>query len=682
MVEPTRGTKEDSIGNSLKQASLESRIDRIESLIGQTASNVSHLTSTVADLSHSFAAKGERPQNPSHLKKRKVDADAPELMGEQIQSFIENAVMGFRKKPGNRPSMYNSTVSRDTAERYLTLVPGDQHAIKLLVDFYFENVDWMSRVFHPERSYSFFLNLRSLSPSEIASQCRPSSICCYLMVIVLSLHFATQDILHALNFTEASAHSLCDRILEGCYELLFVSDFVGSGELEHLACFVLMTIYLHDRKGYSRDQWVLLGTAIRVAQRLGCHRLDDKNSLTALHPRFARPVERELGRRIYWNLIWHDWSHSSANYGVYSIHPTQSRTDLPTNAIISGSEVIPKSLEEYTPALFLIFSARYVDAFRQTVDECNQNGGIIEREHIEIYTDLFNKIRGSVPDCLKYKEYGLDHAQQTASERSRLMESVTLELMYHNRLLRLNRTFQLAGYQDDRWRFARLVSVNAAQRIILILEKVSERLPIILNFWLISLYILGASTTLLIELCCSTDATSNLGFCREYIKVGVRLLQSVSKSSEAAKCSLLVVNELLSAESKIRELFSQTENVNKMAEAARVPEVSAMKSLFYDILGKALRDQAQGEVGFTGDQQHAFRDAVALADSVLPDFWNESADNVASYSHEKVQNGVLEPEEATSVAQAQSENPIPELQESDDALFRVLAWTFGAEDIA
>lgn len=666
---------------NLRPQNSNARIDRLEDLLESTSNNMSILASTVSELREEITRGRSMPHDASPAKKRRVDSDGPVFIGEQIQSLIENTVLGIPSKLVKQPQ--NSEGFRSVALQFLRLLPGPQQS-KLLVDYYFDNVDWITRVLHPERTQISFQRLAMVSPEDTAMQCHPPVLCCYLIVVVLGLHFATPGVLQAIGMSESQAQVLCDSIYEGCYKLLLFSDIIGSGELEHLSCIILMSIYQHDRKKYSRDHWVFLGMAIKVAQGLGCHMLDDK-SVVSTHSRFSLPTEREVGRRIYWNLIWLDWSHASSNGGMYSIHPSQSHTALPSNCAFNGSQLVPKSPEEYTTSLYLIFSCRYVEILRNIIDDSNKAGGPLGREHVEKYTALYNEIRSSTPSCLSYRAEDITSKFSKDHDKSRLMESITLELMYHNRLLRLNRTFQLAGYQDDRWKFARIASVNAAQSIVLILKDISEKTPAVLKYWLTSLYVLGAATTLVIELCCSTDATSNLAFCREYIKSAIELLDSVGSSSQAAKISQRVLSELLSAEHKVREVFSQTENMNKMAEAAKGPAKSQMKDIFYDILGKALRGQAQEDF-VPKNSQPSFKTPSSLVGSFFPDNnWNADTDyftnSLSSIQRDKFQEEVLSSQEVGINRNVDPSMPGTAVPDFEDPLFRVLAWTFNTEDL-
>lgn len=85
-----------------------------------------------------------------------------------------------------------------------------------------------------------------------------------------------------------------------------------------------MSVYRSNFHGQADQNWALLGTAVRISQRLGLPMLGPESDGSPTTPGLAERqwpfqwtngARRETGRHVWWNLVWLDrtWSTSPMN---------------------------------------------------------------------------------------------------------------------------------------------------------------------------------------------------------------------------------------------------------------------------------------------------------------------------------------------------------------------------------
>ncbi|KIS66229.1 uncharacterized protein UMAG_05966 [Mycosarcoma maydis] len=567
---------------------LEARMDRMERHIMSK-----HLQRSDAHFASTSIPGASADDALSTLDR--VDSSQELPVGQDIQDLFEDAAMGRKHKLKSLPlggaaaaavdmeikdpetdeeqmlDQRSADSSADIAFRFAQFLPSKS---ALLLDFYFSHVDWTTRVLPPE-SHEDFLRISKLQPDQLAAFPSSALVCCYFVVMALALHFSDPLLLTRIGFSKKKASRLADTLCTGSQQLLWSSNFLQSQQLEHLACICLLGVYQHNRKEQAEGQWALLGSAIKVAQNVGLARLDHGGASRKPFGSISNEARRELGRRIWWNLTWLDWSHAVAHFGVYSVHPSQNRTNLPANVEIHRDSLTIHSPDVYTHSSAVTMRMRYVIIYREIVDVSNE-GPKLSRAQIHRFVSKLNEVHDSTPACLRYSP------DRTFDKPDQAMESVMLELMYLNRILRLHRVHQLSGFTDDEWRFARKACLSSASCIIRILSLQQD--SVIHKFWLVSFFLLGASMALVMELCCARQDDLDAVSVRASLSTAVSLLSKAGPGSEAARNSRRILKELLSAENKIRNAFARLGGLERIAEERL--DTSGTKDVFLDVLQK------------------------------------------------------------------------------------------------
>ncbi|CDS00542.1 hypothetical protein, partial [Sporisorium scitamineum] len=128
-----------------------------------------------------------------------------------------------------------------------------------------------------------------------------------------------------------------DRLFyQASYDALVASAYLGHHSLAVIQTLILQGLYLNNT-GQTTTHHANLGLAIRIANTMGLSSLDADHSqdktLAAMSASSSsrNKLDTEMGRRIYWSLVYQDcYTASSCNF-TYSIQPNQIKTRVFSN---------------------------------------------------------------------------------------------------------------------------------------------------------------------------------------------------------------------------------------------------------------------------------------------------------------------------------------------------------------
>ncbi|KIW31618.1 uncharacterized protein PV07_03245 [Cladophialophora immunda] len=123
------------------------------------------------------------------------------------------------------------------------------------------------------------------------------------------------------GFDESEARLLSQKWYKAVVVALNAANFTAHHSLHSVQAITTLTNTAH-MLGHSNAQSVMLASAVRIAQSLGLHRLDDDAP--------GGGVELETGRRVWQELCTQDWF-STAFSESYSINPLHSTSLPPQN---------------------------------------------------------------------------------------------------------------------------------------------------------------------------------------------------------------------------------------------------------------------------------------------------------------------------------------------------------------
>ncbi len=159
-----------------------------------------------------------------------------------------------------------------------------------------------------------------------------------------------------------------------------MGDFMANHTIEHLQSLVLIGIFLNNRDR-ADAAWSLLGATIKMAQNMGLSRLGSEGEATpdSPAPNWKAPwqslIKRETGRRLWWNLVFLDWSLAPSYNYASSIQPDQIKTALPANVndedVVEGQPLIAKPLSERTGMSYHLARLRFAEISQRQIWQAN-----------------------------------------------------------------------------------------------------------------------------------------------------------------------------------------------------------------------------------------------------------------------------------------------------------------------
>ncbi|KAJ3772304.1 fungal-specific transcription factor domain-containing protein [Lentinula raphanica] len=467
--------------------------------------------------------------------------------------------------PDRHPLSLLIDTSTNVVGRLVSVLPAREHCMAL-VHFYFERLEWYSKVLHsPSFLAEANLLLERVFPMASSTPTCDSSVLAhlsipflsvYFMVLCLSLHLIEPDLCRILNIGFNEATELSKKMYNAAQACMYVSDFIGNHSLEALQCLILMGVY-QQNLDEADSHWALLGSAIKIAQNLGISRLGSESDNKSYSGIWTSVIKREIARRVWWSLIFNDWSHAAAHNGAYSIHPSQNHTGFPANVndadLVDGLPLKERPLMQYTEMTLSLTRFRFVGIYREIVDNMQSSTGY------EFVTEIDAKIRKMQEDIPHYfQEHGVNTPDSSASpgpapyrpaQNVKQLELTLCLLMGETRQLRLHRPYLFKGYKDRRYSKSREQCVTSARKILNLLKSNDEQSAVLLKWWMVLFYGFAASVVLFIDLCHhKADNSPDLEMRRLELREALDLFKTVEHISTVSRNAIALLEGLMTVE--------------------------------------------------------------------------------------------------------------------------------------
>ncbi|KIK53870.1 hypothetical protein GYMLUDRAFT_49165 [Collybiopsis luxurians FD-317 M1] len=468
--------------------------------------------------------------------------------------------------PDRHPLSLLIDPSTNVISRLVSVLPSQNHCATL-IHFYFERLEWYSKVLHAPSFLSDANHLVDQVSMAINSDWDLSVLghvsvpflSVYLMVLCLSLHLIEPEICRRLNLGFGEAIELSKKMYNAAQACLYVSDFMGNHSLEALQCLILMGVY-QQNLDEADSHWALLGSAIKMAQNLGISRLGSESENRTYSGIWKSVVKREIARRIWWSLIFNDWSHAAAHNGAYSVHPSQNHTGFPANVndvdLVEGFPLKERPLTEYTEMTLSLTRFRFVEIYREIVDNMQSPTGY---EFVMEMDIKLRKMQEEIPRYFQESDSQLvDKAASVSAGPNRAKQDVKrLELtlclvMGETRQLRLHRPYLFKGYKDRKYAKSREQCINSARSILNLLKSNDEQSAILLKWWMVLFYGFAAAVVLFIDLChYKADEGPDLEQRRAELREALDLFKTVEHISSVSRNAIALLEGLMSVEPDI-----------------------------------------------------------------------------------------------------------------------------------
>ncbi|KDN43263.1 hypothetical protein RSAG8_06230, partial [Rhizoctonia solani AG-8 WAC10335] len=395
----------------------------------------------------SFGSKHDAPKHiePSPKQDRQDDPGPPQVFLSFPMSY----------HPEERAALLASVLGKSQSALEGGAVPSRTICDKI-VDYYFNRVAWNHNVVDPatfRESYNGFFN----SPSE---KHHAPFIALLLAVLCVGLGNMTPERAVREGICKDQTHwkRCCDAYWRASQRALGANDIAQSKPLE-LSQTLVMLLYCNqslDGNGWEYSAH-FVAFAVRIGHSIGLSKLGSE-TVGRVPPPGLR--ERELRRRVWWNIVFIDWYLSPSVGHSYLIHPAQCTTAFPANLdweeMVDGRRFEPRPRDQWTGAAFLIAKAEVAESVRELSDHINA-GQALTYDFLSGYERRVNERLGLIAPCLLRRDHVLERDDRVAWERIML----TIEL--NNRSIRLHRRYMLRGYAVLEYRGSTEKCIDAAK---------------------------------------------------------------------------------------------------------------------------------------------------------------------------------------------------------------------------
>ncbi|KAL0574523.1 hypothetical protein V5O48_007438 [Marasmius crinis-equi] len=365
--------------------------------------------------------------------------------------------------------------STNVVHQIVSILP-EEAMSRGLVDFYFERIEWYTKIFHYPSFISDsknLLNQIALFSSNSATS-YPSSprisfpfLSTYFMVLCLACHLIEAPVCQTFNITDTDAANKAKKFYNAAQVCLWIDNFVQNHSLESVQSLILMGIYQQNLDD-SDSHWALLGSAIKIAQNLGLARLGSESDSKNYAGPWKSVVRREVARRVWWNLVYGDWSHAASRNGIYVVHPLQNRTGYPPNIddndLVDGEPLKEAPSTHVTQMTYSLTRFRFVEIYRQIVDNMENPMGY----GFIVDTDLRlqEMLEVEVPVCFQMQDHSMKDQQGHSLRGYKGMEYAVSLIMGETRRLRLHRPFLFRGYKDRNYSKSQEQCIASARAVL------------------------------------------------------------------------------------------------------------------------------------------------------------------------------------------------------------------------
>ncbi|KAJ5092973.1 hypothetical protein N7456_008834 [Penicillium angulare] len=205
------------------------------------------------------------------------------------------------------------------------LLPSKEKVYKL-VQYHCDCLLWYHGSFHAQTLLSQLNRFYERQEEGCIEETGASLQWIALLFAVLTGSMATapRSISQSWGFRDRERKMLSRRWLKATITCLHQADYMARHSIFSVQAIAALTISVH-MLGHSNGFSVLLASAVRIAQGLGLHQLEDKGQLSP-----SNTVTREIGRRVWCQLCIQDWF-SIPFTESYLVHRLSFSTPKPLN---------------------------------------------------------------------------------------------------------------------------------------------------------------------------------------------------------------------------------------------------------------------------------------------------------------------------------------------------------------
>ncbi|KAF8600482.1 hypothetical protein BDV93DRAFT_262948 [Ceratobasidium sp. AG-I] len=368
----------------------------------------------------------------------------------------------------------------------------DRTTCDLIIDHYFKRVAWNHNLIYPE---AFFESYYAFFNTSLANQ-RAPFVALLLVVLCLGLGNMSPERAIRERICKDVAHwkHRCWALWLGCQRALGACNLARVKELEVVQTLIML---VYCNQSLNDNGWEhsapFIGLGVRIAHSMGLSKLGSEVD-GQIPPQGLR--ERELKRRVWWNLVFLDWYLSPFCGHTYLVHPSQCNTGLPANAdwdeLQDGKVFEPRGRKQWSGTAFLIAKSEVAKSVRELSDHINA-GQMLTYEFMLAYEQRFNERLELIATALIRRDHILEQNEQVSWER------IMFTFGLNNRAIRLHRRYMLRGYVVLEFRGSTETCISAAKTILHAFQEAQSTDFPGTTWWVVCMHSFAAAVILLMD---------------------------------------------------------------------------------------------------------------------------------------------------------------------------------------
>lgn len=286
-----------------------------------------------------------------------------------------------------------------------------------------------------------------------------------------SLTCTSESIARAWGFSKADKSDLSRKWYTATISCLYLADYTSHLHVYSIQAIQALSLSAHIL-GFSNEQFVYLGGAIRIAQSLGLQRLAYDTELDDI-PLDGAPVSperrehllrREMGRRIWGQLCIQDWFSTPASdmYFINKLHFTTTkpnRFDDDTMRLVSQDVPVETDFGNYFYDITSV-AADFHDSF-------TSSGTLAAKyEQVLKYDSIMREVDAEgMPPSLSFAE-----ASENSKPQWARWAKGAAEIVLAHKIIMVHRYFLGKSFTDARFAYTRWASITASKKILQLVE--------------------------------------------------------------------------------------------------------------------------------------------------------------------------------------------------------------------
>ncbi|KAJ9115412.1 hypothetical protein QFC22_005169 [Naganishia vaughanmartiniae] len=347
-------------------------------------------------------------------------------------------------------------------------------------------------------------------------------------------------------------------------QALVKCDWAGVPRIETLQAFIIIGPYWSS-SGRIEAHLGLLGTAVKIAHNLGINRLGPELRKEATYqevsthfgPRWVMACDREVGRRIWWTLVEHDWN-ASPDHQFNHVTPKNLSTcaepaHVNDESLMGHGPIVPEPLDVHTGMSFFVNRLRFLYPFQRFVESAIDNGRLRYEVAVDTQADFFHTIEDLSPFYRLNADFAMDLEQYATDARQlarMAAEKRVINTSGHLRILRCHRFYLPEAYHIAKYNYSK-EAVLRSSKWLLNNNPTRDPIPgVPLRFWPISYSLLVATIISMLHLC--HVESLEVADAAVLVRCGIEALR-VDQGSPALRASADAIQQLYDIEMAERQ---------------------------------------------------------------------------------------------------------------------------------